>query len=693
MLLSPLQAQELHITLLNGDCDGDNEVTLLDFGIVVNAFGSTPNDPNWDPRADLDGDLEVTLLDYGIMVRNFGAVGAEPFDPALPRQPAPSEGYALQGNVELQGWVGSEQPVRIEALREDDPEQIVYWMEVQSGNLFTLHLPQSGLWWVKVSGTENSLARCLVGQSAAKRVYLAGDAIQAFFVTPREGEAFADASYDPSPIGVSVYAQDYDWVFFYSANGSEVLSNRERTTYSTISSPMNPTLLFHWEIVSGGGAIAPTGPFSPSAVYTPPVLEPNEIERSVTLRCTITDLSLDLLRRDLFGSQITRTFRIVNRPTVHVSVAAVDARGNLLSTTPIPSGQSLASRLRFAASKRGTAWNMDSVTFTTPWVSVTMLNPSGEPVISFTTEPISREEPHRRFQFSASAVFSITFPPPVGRIERLDEKTAERLLGFDIYYLPPYDRSYTNELIDNSRGQSVFGTWDVPNWFHNRAGHWGNVIPRFNEQYTYGGVSYPVVHWVPQTLEEILQAAGEDAKDLRQDGAEIFGFFDWQGVFAPYQYAPAYRGRIYIFPGAIQAVPVPDPYGLQAGGIDLVARVVAHEFAHRDLFIAAWHGFDNNNIGPPDDWFPMSGVQGVDTDQDCLSDEYERAAAVYHFDPEVFDALHRWWEDKQGCEAIDSLADFEMYSRLYGEWNGYWVGSLDSEDWSVGGRQDYEGGN
>jgi hypothetical protein len=59
LLLSPLQAQELHITLLNGDCDGDNEVTLLDFGIVVNAFGSTPNDPNWDPRADLDAEWSI----------------------------------------------------------------------------------------------------------------------------------------------------------------------------------------------------------------------------------------------------------------------------------------------------------------------------------------------------------------------------------------------------------------------------------------------------------------------------------------------------------------------------------------------------------------------------------------------------------------------------------------------------------
>lgn len=340
---------------------------------------------------------------------------------------------------------------------------------------------------------------------------------------------------------------------------------------------MNPTLPFHWEIVSGGGSIAPISPFSPFAVYTPPILEPNETERSVTLRCTITDLSLDLLRRDLFGTQITRTFRIVNRPTVHVSVAAVDPEGNLLSTTPIPSGQNLASRLRFMAGKRGTAWNMDSVTFTTPWVSVTILNPSAEPVISFTTEPICRDEPHWRFQFGASAVFSITVPPPFSwRIERQDEKTAERLLGFDIYYLPPYDRSYTNELIDDSRGQSVLGTGDVPNWFHHRAGHWGNVIPRFNEQYTYGGVSYPIVHWIPLTLEEILE-------EVEEPEAELL------------------RG--------------------------------------------------------------------------------------------VWDGLYRWWTGQQGSIPTSGLPDPEMYSRLYGEWNHYWIGSLDSQDWSVGGRQDDEGGN
>ncbi len=64
-------------TLTNSDVDGDNEVTLLDFGQLVAAFGSIPGDANWNPNADLDGDGEVTLLDFGILVRNFGAIGDE----------------------------------------------------------------------------------------------------------------------------------------------------------------------------------------------------------------------------------------------------------------------------------------------------------------------------------------------------------------------------------------------------------------------------------------------------------------------------------------------------------------------------------------------------------------------------------------------------------------------------------------
>ncbi|GBC94757.1 hypothetical protein HRbin16_00542 [bacterium HR16] len=68
---------EVNVELQNGDIDGDNEVTLFDFGALVAAFGSIPGDPNWNPDADLDGDEEVTLFDFGVLVRNFGAIGDE----------------------------------------------------------------------------------------------------------------------------------------------------------------------------------------------------------------------------------------------------------------------------------------------------------------------------------------------------------------------------------------------------------------------------------------------------------------------------------------------------------------------------------------------------------------------------------------------------------------------------------------
>lgn len=65
----------LDASLINGDIDGDNEVTLFDFGRLVAAFGSFPGGANWNPNADLDGDNEVTLLDFGVLVSNFAMMG------------------------------------------------------------------------------------------------------------------------------------------------------------------------------------------------------------------------------------------------------------------------------------------------------------------------------------------------------------------------------------------------------------------------------------------------------------------------------------------------------------------------------------------------------------------------------------------------------------------------------------------
>ncbi len=67
----------VEVTLVNGDVDGDNEVTLFDFGALVQAFGSMPGDENWNPNADLDGDEEVSLFDFGVLVKNFGSIGED----------------------------------------------------------------------------------------------------------------------------------------------------------------------------------------------------------------------------------------------------------------------------------------------------------------------------------------------------------------------------------------------------------------------------------------------------------------------------------------------------------------------------------------------------------------------------------------------------------------------------------------
>ncbi len=475
-LCAPVQAQNLSVTLLNGDCDGDNEVTLYDFGILVDAFGSVPGDPNWDPRADLDGDMEVTLFDFDILTTNFGQLGADPFDPLLPRQPAPQNGgYALNVRVDLERWYGAPKWVRVEAQREDDPNQVVYFLDnVPTGTAVTMRLPESGYWSVKVAGASGFLA----AQHTYKRRYSRTPRINAFFVTPREGEEYADKKFSIDSIGVRVHA-------------------------------------------------------------------------------------VDMLRREVSG-------------------------------TLIPSGAD-ANNLCFpeflAGSRRG-AWKLESVTFDTPWGRQEV--PGDEyGRACFVGPAIAQHYEHGWFDFSATALFSIQLPPPVGRQEIQVQTTARALLGFDMEH-PEY-----NELLDDSRGRSIFGVFEVPNWFHDLPGHWGSIIPRFNEEYTYGGQNYPIVHWAAAPTEDILDMFEEEAEQLRALGVHIAAFFDFLGLFAPeeHQFDEEYRGRIYLFPSSVQRNMVCDTYGLNADWNDLLMKVVVHEFAHRDLFVSMWGGFATSNIG------------------------------------------------------------------------------------------------
>lgn len=63
------------ISLINGDCDGDNEVGPGDFGVISGAYGSVVGDGNFVAGADLDRDGEVGPSDFGILSSSYGLMG------------------------------------------------------------------------------------------------------------------------------------------------------------------------------------------------------------------------------------------------------------------------------------------------------------------------------------------------------------------------------------------------------------------------------------------------------------------------------------------------------------------------------------------------------------------------------------------------------------------------------------------
>ena len=67
--------------LPTGDADNSNSCDVLDFGILVNAYGSgrgfpfNPNNP-YDPAPDFNYDGVVDVLDFGLLVNEYGFKGA-----------------------------------------------------------------------------------------------------------------------------------------------------------------------------------------------------------------------------------------------------------------------------------------------------------------------------------------------------------------------------------------------------------------------------------------------------------------------------------------------------------------------------------------------------------------------------------------------------------------------------------------
>ncbi|MBS1704348.1 MAG: hypothetical protein JST40_00630 [Armatimonadetes bacterium] len=65
----------VNFTLLNGDVDRDDSVTIFDYLAISDAFDSNAGDPTYNWNADLDKDNSVTIFDYLILSTNFDLTG------------------------------------------------------------------------------------------------------------------------------------------------------------------------------------------------------------------------------------------------------------------------------------------------------------------------------------------------------------------------------------------------------------------------------------------------------------------------------------------------------------------------------------------------------------------------------------------------------------------------------------------
>jgi hypothetical protein len=62
-------------SLVNGDCDDDNEITTSDLSIVIANLRKVEGEPGYDHLADLDGDREITTSDLSIVIANLRMIG------------------------------------------------------------------------------------------------------------------------------------------------------------------------------------------------------------------------------------------------------------------------------------------------------------------------------------------------------------------------------------------------------------------------------------------------------------------------------------------------------------------------------------------------------------------------------------------------------------------------------------------
>ena len=73
--LSSGNSSVFNFSLINGDIDGDNWISISDYNEWVGLYGLESDHPDFDPSCDIDGDGWISIFDYNILIDNYGKVG------------------------------------------------------------------------------------------------------------------------------------------------------------------------------------------------------------------------------------------------------------------------------------------------------------------------------------------------------------------------------------------------------------------------------------------------------------------------------------------------------------------------------------------------------------------------------------------------------------------------------------------
>lgn len=63
-------------TIALEDLNADGQINIIDISMVARAYGSLPDEPNWNPDADLNSDNVINILDISLIAKRFGKIYA-----------------------------------------------------------------------------------------------------------------------------------------------------------------------------------------------------------------------------------------------------------------------------------------------------------------------------------------------------------------------------------------------------------------------------------------------------------------------------------------------------------------------------------------------------------------------------------------------------------------------------------------